>query len=70
MERENNHIVVTLSLLKHVNEWLDKLRSKLSSEDNNGLMKTVDRLKQNTYSCLLTHVDSAASALENRSNRG
>jgi hypothetical protein len=65
MELENNHIAVTLSLLKHVNEWLDKLRSKLSSEDNNGLMKTVDRLKQNTYSCLLTHVDSAASALEN-----
>ena len=65
MELENNHIAVTLSLLKHVNEWLDKLRSKLSSKDNNGLMKTVDRLKQNTYSCLLTHVDSAASALEN-----
>ncbi|KAF9689819.1 hypothetical protein SADUNF_Sadunf01G0132200 [Salix dunnii] len=70
MDRENSHIAVTLSLLKHANEWLDKLRCKLTSEDINGIMETVDRLKQKIYSCLLAHVDSAASALENRSNRG
>ncbi|KAJ7003300.1 hypothetical protein NC653_008514 [Populus alba x Populus x berolinensis] len=70
MEPENNHIAVALSQLKHANEWLDILRSKLSSEDNNELVETVDRLKQKIYACLLAHVDSAASALENRSNRG
>lgn len=62
----DNHIAVTLSQLKHANEWLDKLRSKLSSE-NNELVKTIDRLKQKIYACLLAHVDSAASALESRS---
>ncbi|KAB5564030.1 hypothetical protein DKX38_004084 [Salix brachista] len=70
MEPENNHIAVALSQLKHANEWLDILRSKLSTEDNNELVETVDRLKQKIYACLLAHVDSAASALENRSNRG
>lgn len=65
----DNHIAVTLSLLKRANEWLDKLRSNLGSE-NNGLVETVDRLKQKVYACLLLHVDTAASALENRSDRG
>lgn len=59
----DNHIAVTLSQLKHANEWLDKLKSKLSSE-NDGLAETVERLKQKVYSCLLAHVESAASALE------
>ncbi|CAK7356474.1 unnamed protein product [Dovyalis caffra] len=70
MEPENSHIAAALSQLKHANEWLDKQRSKLSSEDNKESMETVDRLKQKIYACLLAHVDSAASALENRSNRG
>ncbi|KAJ9179440.1 hypothetical protein P3X46_011228 [Hevea brasiliensis] len=70
MEPENNHIAVTLSQLKHANEWLDKQRNNFSSENNNGLSETVDRLKQKVYACLLAHVDSAASALENRSDRG
>ncbi|KAI4355398.1 hypothetical protein L6164_004177 [Bauhinia variegata] len=60
-----NHIALTLSHLKHANEWLDKLRSNLSS-GSEGLVETIDRLKQKVYSCLLSHVDSAASALENR----
>lgn len=64
----DNHIAVTLSQLKHANEWLDKLRSNLSSESH-GLTETVDRLKQKVYACLLVHVDSAASALESRSDR-
>ena len=62
---QDNHIAVTLSQLKYANEWLDKVRSNLSS-DNNGLMETVERLKKKVYACLLSHVDSAASALENR----
>ncbi|CAA3020262.1 Hypothetical predicted protein [Olea europaea subsp. europaea] len=61
----NNHIATALSQLKQANEWLDKLRSKLSSEKN-GLLETVDSLKQKVYACLLTHVDSAALALGNR----
>lgn len=65
----DNHIAVTLSQLKHANEWLEKLRSNLSSE-NNGMTETINRLKQKVYACLLLHVDSAASALENRADRG
>ncbi|KAE7999010.1 hypothetical protein FH972_003498 [Carpinus fangiana] len=64
-----NHIAATLSQLKHANEWLDKLRSKLSSE-NDGSVEIVERLKKKVYTCLLVHVESAASALENRSDRG
>ncbi|KAJ1390759.1 hypothetical protein SESBI_37166 [Sesbania bispinosa] len=64
MEQANN-IALTLSHLKHANEWLDKLRSSLNSESDE-LVETIDRLKQKVYSCLLVHVDSAALALENR----
>ncbi|KAK7338223.1 hypothetical protein VNO77_18825 [Canavalia gladiata] len=60
-----NRIALTLSHLKHANEWLDKLRSS-SNAESEGLVETVDRLKQKVYSCLLVHVDSAALALENR----
>ncbi|PIN21259.1 hypothetical protein CDL12_06049 [Handroanthus impetiginosus] len=62
---QNNHIASTLSQLKQANEWLDKLRSSLSSEKSE-LIETIDRLKQKVYACLLVHVDSAASALESR----
>ncbi|KAL2345990.1 hypothetical protein Fmac_007275 [Flemingia macrophylla] len=60
-----NRIALTLSHLKHANDWLDKLRSN-SDKESEGLVETVDRLKQKVYSCLLVHVDSAALALENR----
>ncbi|XP_020213804.1 uncharacterized protein LOC109798026 [Cajanus cajan] len=60
-----NHIALTLSHLKHANDWLDKLRC-YSNTESEGLVETVDRLKQKVYSCLLVHVDSAALALENR----
>ncbi|TKY61099.1 hypothetical protein E2542_SST18204 [Spatholobus suberectus] len=60
-----NHIALTLSHLKHANEWLDKPRSS-SNTESEGLVETIDRLKQKFYSCLLVHVDSAALALENR----
>lgn len=65
----DTHIAIKLSQLKNANEWLEKLKSNSSSE-NDGLMETVDRLKNKVYSCLLVHVESAASALENRSDRG
>ncbi|CAN4095158.1 unnamed protein product [Withania somnifera] len=57
----NNQIALTLSQLKHANDWLDKLKSK--STLNKDVPETVDRLKQKLYACLLLHVDSAASAL-------
>ncbi|XP_050379814.1 uncharacterized protein LOC126797191 [Argentina anserina] len=61
----DNHISVTLSQLKSSNDWLDKLKASLSTESS-ALMETVDRLKQKVCTCLLVHVESAASALENR----
>ncbi|MCD7462662.1 hypothetical protein HAX54_049061 [Datura stramonium] len=57
-----NKIAFTLSQLKHANEWLDKVRSTLSS-DEKSVVERVDRLKQKLYTCLLLCVDSAASAL-------
>ncbi|CAI0418946.1 unnamed protein product [Linum tenue] len=69
MEAENNQIAVTLSQLKHANDWLDKLRNNLNMETNAPLIKNIDSLKQKVYACLLAHVDSAASALENRADR-
>ncbi|KAL3825079.1 hypothetical protein ACJIZ3_021108 [Penstemon smallii] len=62
----NNHIALTLSLLKQSNEWLDKVRSNLISEKNELLLEIVDGLKQKVYACLLVHVDSAALALESK----
>ncbi|KAF3654118.1 putative phosphoinositide phosphatase SAC2-like isoform X1 [Capsicum annuum] len=56
-------IAFTLSQLKHANEWLDKVRSTLSSDDNSVLMIRVDGLKQKLYTCLLVYVDSVASVL-------
>ncbi|KAK7275544.1 hypothetical protein RIF29_16663 [Crotalaria pallida] len=60
-----NHIALTLSHLKHANEWLEKMESTLNLESEEQV-KTVDKLKQKVYSCLLAHVESAASVLENR----
>ncbi|KAJ7963325.1 DUF936 family protein [Quillaja saponaria] len=67
MEQANN-IAVTLSHLKLATEWLDKFRTNLNP-DNEGLLETIDRLKQKVYSCLLVQVESAASALENQPDR-
>ncbi|CAN4089142.1 unnamed protein product [Withania somnifera] len=57
-----NQRAFTLSQIKHANEWLDKVRSTLSSNENS-VVERVDRLKKKLYSCLLIYVDSAASAL-------
>ncbi|XP_019055314.1 PREDICTED: uncharacterized protein LOC104609309 isoform X2 [Nelumbo nucifera] len=69
MGSSEGQIAVMLSQLKTASDWLDQLRSKASPE-NNGLVDTIDRLKQKIYECLLSQVDSAASALESRSDRG
>jgi len=65
----NNHIAVTLSQLKQANEWLDRLKGNLGAEKAQGVADRVDKLKKKVYACLLVHVDSAASALESRSDR-
>ncbi|KNA06079.1 hypothetical protein SOVF_184520 [Spinacia oleracea] len=64
----DNHIALTLSQLKQANEWLDKLKGSTSNNDD-GISERVDKLKKKVYACLLLHIDSAASALENRSDR-
>lgn len=66
----NNHIAITLSQLKQANEWLDRLKGNLVAEKaHQGAADRVDKLKKKVYACLLVHVDSAASALESRSDR-
>lgn len=65
--RETAHakyIAATLSHLKHANEWLKKL--SIINSESEGLVETIDRLKQKIYSSLLIHIDYAAVALENR----
>ncbi|GMH14204.1 hypothetical protein Nepgr_016045 [Nepenthes gracilis] len=64
-----NQIAVALSQLKQANDWLDKLKADLNDEDVE-VAEKVDELKKKVYACLLVHVDSAASALESRSDRG
>lgn len=64
----DDEIAVTLTQLKHANDWLDQLRSNVEPE-NNRLRETIDQLKQKIYTCLLDNVDSVASALESRSDR-
>ncbi|GAA0147682.1 hypothetical protein LIER_07322 [Lithospermum erythrorhizon] len=63
---QNNHIASALSQLKNANEWLDKVRSKPCSDEDESMRETFDRLKQKLYTCLLVHVDSAAIALESQ----
>lgn len=64
----DNQIAVTLSQLKLTNDWLDQLRLKVVEDE--GLVETIDKLKKKVYACLLGQVDSAATALENKYNRG
>ncbi|XP_077239951.1 uncharacterized protein LOC143880861 [Tasmannia lanceolata] len=68
-EECGDQIAVTLSQLKQASDWLDQLHSKIGPE-NTALVETVEQLKKKIYTCLLGHVNSAASALESRSDRG
>ncbi|XP_021716567.1 uncharacterized protein LOC110684417 [Chenopodium quinoa] len=67
----NNHIAVTLSQLKQANECLDKFKVSTSNAAHNddGVSQRIDKLKKKVYACLLVHIDSAASALDSRSDR-
>lgn len=56
-------IAVTLSHLKHSNEWLDKLKGDINEEERE-MGEKIDKLKKRVYACLLVHVDSAATALK------
>ncbi|XP_072992965.1 uncharacterized protein [Typha latifolia] len=60
-------ITVTLAQLKDAHDWLDQLRSEVGTTTD-GLVEIIDRLKEKVYNCLLGQVESAASALENRTN--
>ncbi|KAL6010520.1 hypothetical protein ACLOJK_000954 [Asimina triloba] len=62
----DDQIAVTLTQLKLANDWLERLQVEAGPE-NEGLEETVDNLKQKIYACLLENVDSAAMALESRS---
>ncbi|KAL8171620.1 hypothetical protein V2J09_023424 [Rumex salicifolius] len=58
-------IAVTLSHLKHSNEWLDKLKADINAaEEEREMGDKIDKLKKRVYDCLLVHVDSAATALK------
>lgn len=61
----DGRIAVRLSQLKETSNWLDQL---LDEADNptEGLVETVEQLKQKVYKCLLGTVETAASALEGR----
>ncbi|WOK93248.1 hypothetical protein Cni_G01943 [Canna indica] len=58
-------IALTLSQLKEASNWLDQVHNCAEAEAD-GLVETIDRLKQKIYARLLEHVESAASALEGR----
>ncbi|KAK9726867.1 hypothetical protein RND81_05G242500 [Saponaria officinalis] len=65
----DNQIAVTLSQLKQANEWLDRLKGNLcSSLYDDEIGDRIDKLNKKVYGCLLGHVESAASALEHRSD--
>ncbi|KAI0495688.1 hypothetical protein KFK09_021991 [Dendrobium nobile] len=66
-KESEDKIAVTLSHLKQANDWLDQLLSEGGIEEEE-VLSTIERLKLKVYSCLLGQVESAASALENRTS--
>ncbi|KAH0452855.1 hypothetical protein IEQ34_017179 [Dendrobium chrysotoxum] len=66
-KESEDKIAVTLSQLKQANDWLDQLLSEGGIEEEE-VLSTIERLKLKVYSCLLGQVESAASALENRTS--
>ncbi|KAL9228492.1 hypothetical protein vseg_004069 [Gypsophila vaccaria] len=69
VEPADNQIAVTLSQLKQANEWLDRLKGNLcnSKYDDDDIGGRIDKLNKKVYGCLLGHIESAATALEHRS---
>lgn len=61
----DGQIAVRLSQLKETSNWLDQLQSE-ADKSADGLVETIEQLRQKAYSCLLGTVETAASALESR----
>ncbi|RCV46251.1 hypothetical protein SETIT_9G517500v2 [Setaria italica] len=61
----DGRIAVRLSQLKETSNWLDQLQDEAVNPEN-GLVETIEQLKQKVYKCLLGTVETAASALEGR----
>ncbi|KAI4994867.1 hypothetical protein ZWY2020_034770 [Hordeum vulgare] len=62
----DGQIAVRLSQLKETSNWLDQQLQSEAGKPDDGLVETIERLKQKAYSCLLGTVETAASALEGR----
>ncbi|TKY48314.1 muscle M-line assembly protein unc-89 [Spatholobus suberectus] len=61
---DNDQIAGMLTQLKSVNDWLDEIgSSKDEGESCKISAETIDRLRKKIYEYLLTHVESAAAAL-------
>ncbi|CAL4937895.1 unnamed protein product [Urochloa decumbens] len=61
----DGRIAVRLSQLKETSNWLDQLQGEVGNSAD-GLVETIEQLKQKVYKCLLGTVETAASALEGR----
>uniref|UniRef100_A0ACD5TVA2 Uncharacterized protein n=3 Tax=Avena sativa TaxID=4498 RepID=A0ACD5TVA2_AVESA len=61
----DGQIAIRLSQLKETSNWLDQLQSE-ADKSADGLVETIEQLRQKAYSCLLGTVETAASALESR----
>ncbi|CAN6302055.1 unnamed protein product [Urochloa humidicola] len=61
----DGRIAVRLSQLKETSNWLDQLQDEVGNSAD-GLVETIEQLKQKVYKCLLGTVETAASALEGR----
>ncbi|KAL6503687.1 hypothetical protein OROGR_025610 [Orobanche gracilis] len=61
---DNGQIAGMLSQLKSVNDWLDEIGTSKDGQTPGRITpETLDRIRKNIYDYLLTHVESAATAL-------
>lgn len=65
---DKSQIAGMLSQLKRVNDWLDKISSQTDNNGENSVIppETVEKLRKKIYEYLLSHVESAAVALNSR----
>lgn len=64
---DSSQIAGLLSQLKSVNDWLDEIGSNSNKGEEETARvsgETIDRLRKKIYDYLLTHVESAAAALQ------
>ncbi|KAJ7563380.1 hypothetical protein O6H91_03G107900 [Diphasiastrum complanatum] len=64
---DNDQLAVMLSQLKRVNDWLDQVGPGKGDSVESRFSETLAKLKRKIYEFLLQHVESAASALGNKS---